>query len=625
MLGMFRCAPVLSAALAMLVLVASPRAIAGTSDKYEPPVTLERMVETVVLNEDGSYRKTRESVIRIETPAAISDMGVQRVSYSGLRETIDSVEGWIIQPDGTKLVVPPESVRTQEEGTDGGSTEFSDTKYKVIVFPQVRVGSRLYVKTEAVTHTPLFAGEFFRNFELPSELEVDYWEFNVVLPRDKTLYVEQRGVAGGLTETSQDSQTYRFTYKRPSSVAPDQIEVDSSDYADVLRVSTLPDLPAVGRLYQAGAAPQSVVTERVRAKALSLTSGLTEDREKAQVLYDWVSRNIRYVGVWMGSGGYVPHSADEVLAKEYGDCKDHVTLLGALLEAVGIASSPALVNLGSSYTLSKVGTFTPLNHAITYVPSLEVYLDSTAQFAPFGRLPFSDSDKPVILTALGRLGRTPAVNAQTNTTRTRVSLVVDSDGYIRGTSRATMSGNYEISARLSRFGDRGTPEEQLVKGQLSRFGETGTGSIRHTDPQDIDSEYWTEGDFRLDPVSNLPGQGALKVPVGLAPGSLAVIARDKPAERQQHSYPCASRTVTENYQIQFPSDVSISGLPKGTSYQDGPIRYRSTYTRTGREVTIDRVLVIERESQVCSPDDMVHWRAFHEQLQRDLRSQIVYR
>ena len=127
---------------------------------------------------------------------------------------------------------------------------------------------------------------------------------------------------------------------------------------------------------------------------------------------------------------------------EYGDCKDHVVLLEALLAAAGIDSVPALINLGSSYTLPKVGTFVSFNHVITYLPSLDLYVDSTAQFAPFGILPFEDTDKPVALTSLGRLGRTPRMRADLNVSRTKVSMVIHSDGTIEGTSMATMSGTF---------------------------------------------------------------------------------------------------------------------------------------------------------------------------------------
>jgi hypothetical protein len=488
------------------------------------------------------------------------------------------------------------------------------------------VGSRLYRKWESSVHTPLFPGQFFQDFTLSPRLKVEHWEADITLPAGKPLYVERRGVDGGLESHTADADHYRFTYERPTSVPPDEVSVSEDDYADLLRVSTLLDVLAVGGLYQAKAAPKAAVTDRIRALALKLTSGLTGEREKARTLYDWVSRNIRYVAITLGSGGYVPHSAEEVLTNEYGDCKDHTVLLQALLAAAGIESTPALINLGSSYMLPKVGSFALFNHVITYLPSLDLYVDSTAQFAPFGILPFEDTDKPVALTSLGRLGRTPRVLADVNVTHTRLSMVIHSDGTIEGTSMATMSGASEISSRSGRFSDRGSPEDQVVQGLLSRFGETGSGSISTVDPEDIDKPYWIEGHFQLDPVSNIPGQGAMRTPVGLAPGWLAEVAANKStASQQQHPWPCASQTISESYTISFPSDVLITSIPSGIAYRDDQIDFHTTYRRVGRKVFVERTLVVHRPSQVCSAEDLEHWRAFQLKLQRDLRSQIFYR
>ncbi len=71
------------------------------------------------------------------------------------------------------------------------------------------------------------------------------------------------------------------------------------------------------------------------------------------MLSDWVRKNIRYVAVYVGAGGVVPHSAQAVLDNRYGDCKDHVALLEALLKAVAIESSPALINAGNAYVLPR--------------------------------------------------------------------------------------------------------------------------------------------------------------------------------------------------------------------------------------------------------------------------------
>jgi transglutaminase-like putative cysteine protease len=611
-------------AAALMLLSALVTSSALAEQPYEPPISIERVADKVIVNVDGSYRQTLEATIRIETPQAIASEGTQRVSYASSRETIESVEAWIIQPDGTRIIVPPESIRTQDEDTGDGSSKFSDTRYKVIVFPQVHVGSRLYWKSESLVHTPLFAGQFFEDITMSPRFRVEHWEFDITLPAGKALYVEKRGIQGGLESRTVDGDYYHFTYEHPTIVPPDEVTVSEDDYADLLRVSTLPDVLAVGSLYDENAAPKAAVTDRIRALTLKLTVGLTEEREKARALYDWVSSNIRYVGVYLGSGGYVPHSADEVLANEYGDCKDHTALLEALLAAAGIDSVPALINTDTSYTLPKVGSFA-FNHVITYLPSLDLYVDSTARFAPFGVLPFADADKPVALTSRHRLGRTPRMRADVNVTRTKEAMVIHSDGTINGTSMATESGTYEISSRSWRFSDRASPENQVVKGLLSRFGETGSGSISYVDPEDIEKPYWIEGRFQLDPVANIPGRGAMRIPVGLAPGRLAGIASNKTTvSEHQQSWPCTSLTLNESYTIQFPSNVRITSIPDGVAYRDDQITFQSTYRRVGGKVLVERNLVVQRPSQVCTAEDLEHWRAFHLKLQRDLRSQIFY-
>jgi len=147
--------------------------------------------------------------------------------------------------------------------------------------------------------------------------------------------------------------------------------------------------------------------EAIRTLAQSLTAKAGGDLDKLRILHDWVAQHIRYLGVYVGAGGFVPRKATEIFATRYGDCKDHVALLEAMLRAVGIESSPALINLGDAYGLPELAVSNPINHVITYVPSLDLYVDSTAQFAAVGTLPSEDSNKPVIITATGELKRTP--------------------------------------------------------------------------------------------------------------------------------------------------------------------------------------------------------------------------
>jgi len=56
----------------------------------------------------------------------------------------------------------------------------------------------------------------------------------------------------------------------------------------------------------------------------------------------------------------------------------------------------------------------PFNHVITYIPAWNLYLDSTAEMAPYGSLPDDEIDKPTLVTTLGIVGRTPKPDKELN-------------------------------------------------------------------------------------------------------------------------------------------------------------------------------------------------------------------
>src|SRR5262249_39611597 len=148
--------------------------------------------------------------------------------------------------------------------------------------------------------------------------------------------------------------------------------------------------------------------------------------------------NIRYVAINLGVGAIVPHAASEVLTNLYGDCKDHVTLLQALLKAKGIDSTVAIIDAGDDFTVSKVATLQQFNHVITYIPDMNLYLDSTARYTPFGVLPFPDADKTVLLSGTGKLDHTPW--SDETTFRTVTTLKVHDDGSADGETKIAAAG-----------------------------------------------------------------------------------------------------------------------------------------------------------------------------------------
>ena len=107
-----------------------------------------------------------------------------------------------------------------------------------------------------------------------------------------------------------------------------------------VQLTTFKDWEEVGNWWGALAAEQAKVTPAIESKAKELTAGLSTDAEKERAIYQYVAMKFRYISISFGAGRYRPHSAGEVLANQYGDCKDKHTLFAALLKAAGIQAGP---------------------------------------------------------------------------------------------------------------------------------------------------------------------------------------------------------------------------------------------------------------------------------------------
>ena len=74
--------------------------------------------------------------------------------------------------------------------------------------------------------------------------------------------------------------------------------------------------------YKARARDKSVVTPEIQKLADELTAGLSDKREQTKRLYQWVARNVRYVAMALGDGGYV-----QVLVQRAPDAQAAITAL----------------------------------------------------------------------------------------------------------------------------------------------------------------------------------------------------------------------------------------------------------------------------------------------------------
>lgn len=595
--------------------------------QYKPSYTVVKSNSKYQVNRDASYTQYLEEQSRVDTPQGVRLLGERKITYNSSLEDVEVLEAYTIQPDGTRIVVPLDKIRTQDEVEDDGAI-YSDSKSKVIIYPKLEVGSQVYYRAKAVQHTPEFPGHFFL-WEHYSP-HARYESVNVELTHDIGIEVgvSTKGMQGGKLDVSPLPHTvsYKFTFSQDKAYPNEESRVDIIDFAPNFSASTFKSYAEVGQAYQVRAKEKAKVTPAIQTLANELIQKAKAKNtlEKVKVMHHWVAQNIRYLGIYVGAGGYVSNDAQSILDNRYGDCKDHVVLLEALLAAAGIDSSPALINSGSAFLLPQLPTPGIFDHVITYVPSLNVFLDSTSRFAPLGTLPNGDLDKPVVITATGAMSRTPMTHPSKDRTEARIQMKLTRDGSIEGKSQAKMFGVFEVASRSAQFNYQNKNQADIVNRLLSRFQETGWGEIENTEPTNFDKAWQVNASFELDPVVNVPGPSAMAIPVGLAPGRMKNLADVVlPKERRFPTY-CASTQHQEWIELAFPKDMKVTRVPKGVSFANGALKYQSTYELTGQVLKIKRTYVSQRKQSICGAEDDKQFSKFTQMLRRDLRQQVFF-
>lgn len=148
--------------------------------------------------------------------------------------------------------------------------------------------------------------------------------------------------------------------------------------------------------------PQAAFTETMAAKARELTAGAKTEYERIQAIGRY-AQNVNYISIQTGlgrGGGYRPHTAADVFAKNYGDCKDKANLMRALLKSLGIESYPVAIYSGDpNFVRQEWPSPQQFNHCIIAVKVSDATEAATIVKHPqLGRLLIfdpTDDDTPV--------------------------------------------------------------------------------------------------------------------------------------------------------------------------------------------------------------------------------------
>ncbi|NHZ83033.1 DUF3857 domain-containing protein [Massilia sp. CCM 8695] len=614
------CLAAVLSALLLLAHAGDATATTAPDTGTDPSMVVDKYIQHFVVDTDGSYRLTVDNIKTIVLQRALQAHSQYYISYNTSLDEISEVEAYTVKPDGRRIPVPPEQVKDQQEPASGDAPMFQDTRLKIVVFSDVAVGDKVAVHYVLQRKTALFPGHFE---DLSSSQFYSSKQFHLIydMPASMLLYADAAGFVPVPASSAPGRQVYQWQYVNGPNRRIESESVSYLDYGKRLAVSTFPNYAAFARAYHARAQVQAAASPAIGALAQEVTAGLDTPRAKALALSEWVRRNIRYVAVYTGAGGVVPHAAATVLGNRYGDCKDHAILLEALLAAAGIDSSAALINSGNAYRLPDAPTLGIFNHVITYIPALDLYLDSTSDAVAAGYLPPAALGKPVLLAKTGKLAQTPSMQAEMNRTLARFEVGKNGRGSFRvvRTAGGAIAEPYRQAVRDTAPAER----DLFVERTLHALGQHGDGKFDAGLLDGAGDEYRMGFAGVSDNFADLPGPTGVATSFNFWGGvseSFASMAQEK---TRTQDFMCPGIDAADETAIAFAPGIRIMALPKALALGDAGLSYQASYARQANTVLVRRSVRFRHAGMICTPADYVRMRPLLERMMRDLKSQII--
>lgn len=619
--------PSVSAPLAAGVSTQTPaRDSAATIVVDAAPATIESDVHYFIVEHDGSIVEDDDATLRVHTAAGVDEVAQRYVWFNKDIERIVSLSAESIDPGGGIHPVGPEAIRDVEEPRAAGAPTFEDGVLRSVIFPGIEPGWREHLKFRKARKGT--QPGMFEYFATPAREPVLDQRLVFDLPADMPLYADARGYMARPPVTENGRTRYEFDYRHGPFAPIEHGAVGYGNDGDRLMVTTVPSFEAFAKRYRDDAVDPSAGDPQIVVLAHALTRDAPDDWTKAARLYDWTRTNIRYVALFLGETAAKPHRVVDILRNRYGDCKDHVALYIALLAAVGIPSEPALISLGSVYTLPSVPGYGAgaINHVIVWIPKLERFADTTAGGGiAFGFLPPSVMDRPALLVDDGVLTRTPP--AQPRARNVRLDIAVDDSGNARYGYRVEDDG---FTAELERNLFRRATRARIVQIGSERLRKTG---LRGTATIKTDDVNATSGPFAVSMMGTLEhvvwpdGMTAAPALSSFAGGIASQVQEWMANSQRAQSYVCIGGTFVEQGTVTLPRNVSVVYVPADMTVDERPVRYAAHYVfdPVTRIVQISRRLQADFGKQVCTPEEFTAMRETLVRIERDASAQIVVR
>ncbi|MBN2575269.1 MAG: DUF3857 domain-containing protein [Deltaproteobacteria bacterium] len=410
---------------------------APAADDASAEVLLDRTVVRVHAN--GLAERFVQRLVHARTERAARDSRETSVRFEPGRQEVEIRKARILRRSaGGDLEISQATGRDEENLSQPWYGLYYDDRAAVVTFETLRAGDVVEVEYTVVDigYRNDFA-DYFGDFSVIADVwPTRRWDYTLIAPATRTFYFNQPKwpKVGPRRERRGSEMRYEFSAERVPRVRSEPAMPGFAEVAPHLHVSTYRTWEEVGRWYWNLVADQMQDDGTLKKAALRATAGARTTLDKVKAIHRLVVENTRYVGLEFGIHGYKPYRATEVFERRFGDCKDKATLFVTLLGGVGIDAELVLLRTRRRGRIDEApASLAVFNHAIAYVPGLDLYVDGTAEFAGLAELPAEDQDAMALRVSARevKLVRTPVLAAETNVASRKWTVDLHGDGSAR--------------------------------------------------------------------------------------------------------------------------------------------------------------------------------------------------
>lgn len=615
-------------------------------DKDTVAVILLDETQTTV-HDNGEIDTLHRCAIRLLRPEARREYGRKAVPFD--KDTkISYLKAWTIESNGHEIAVGDKDIVEVGFLSD---IEYRDVKLKALQFPEANPGN--------------VVGYEYVQRDRPYVFE-DNWWFQDPAPV-VTARFELQLPPGWEFKTS----WFNYADQKPQTPAPNQyvweiknlpgveIEPDMPTWKAVagwagvkyfprdaaMRAKSSGTWQDIGLWYDGLTQSSRASSPAIQQKVAELTSGISDPLQKMRVLTDYMQKNIRYMAVEIGIGGFQPHPAPEVFAHQFGDCKDKATLLSAMLHEIGIESYYMAID-------DRRGVIHPdypsiyMNHMILAirlpdgVPDSDLYavvndpklgklliFDPTNEHVPLGYLPWYLQHSYGLVMAVdgGHLIALPLLPPATNRLLRTAQFSLTPAGDLTGQVHELESGGPAEQERAeflgTQPGKRAEIFDHFLGNSLNNFTLT-SASLGNLDK--YDENFTLDYKFVSPGYANAAGDLLFLRPRVVGDkytGTLRLFAEHKPRK-----YPIQFEEATRQddiFDITLPAGYVVDGLPK-------PVQVDCDYASYKSETKVaDGVLHYKRTFEIkdvmVPTENLLAVRDFLQQVAADQQSSVVLR